>query len=297
MTLLGLPTVVTGTVVVHLALAAVVFRWRWQSRERPPVTEKMLRTPGERLRQRLETLDERTHWLMLATTLLAVAALTVGLSLLAGTSSSGREIAIVVTSFVLFIAFAAAGAWASLRIFNERRDLRRALQGERAVAETLATLVPAGYRVFHDVPTETRLADDNVHHVVVGPGGIFSIQTQTHLSRKALPGRKPHEIIFDGDQLVYPWGQDTQGLVPARKKAEWLADWLYQVLGEHVPVSPVLTFPGWWVTLTTQQRDVGIYNPGQIAALIQQAAGGRLNDHQRALVIRQLESRCRDVEF
>lgn len=297
MTLPGLSTVATGTVVVHLALAAVVFRWRWQSRERPPVTEKLLRTPGERLRQRLDTLDERTCWLMLGTTLLAVAALAVGLSLLPGITSGSKEIAVVSASFVLFIAFAATGSWMILRTFNERRDLRRALQGERAVAESLASLVPAGYHVFHDVPTESRLSDDNVHHIVVGPGGIFSIQTQTHAGRKALPGRKPHEIIFDGDQLVYPWGQDTQGLVPARKKAEWLADWLYQVLGEHIPVSPVLTFPGWWVTLTTQQRDVGIYNPGQIAALIQQSSGGRLNDHQRALVIRQLENRCRDVEF
>lgn len=292
----GLPTVFAGVIAVHLAAAALLFRWRWQSRERPPVTEKLLRAPGERLRKRLALLEERTLWLVLATSFLSLFALTIGLWLGTVFSPGGAALSAFVGGYAGFVGFAGAGGWLLFRTFNERRDLRRALQGERAVAEVLATLVPAGYRIFHDVATESILANDNLHHVVIGPAGVFAVQTQTHARRKALPGRKEHEIVFDGDQLVYPWGQDTQGIVPARKKAEWLSDWIFQIVGERIPVSAVLTFPGWWVTPVIQ-RDVRVHNPGQIAALISETPVGKLSDRQFALIVRQLEVRCRDVDF
>jgi hypothetical protein len=285
----GLPAVVPGILVVHLVLAGLVSRSRWQRRDRPPVSEKLLRAPGERLRQQLDRLDERIQWLLVGTSLVALATLAIGVSI--GTWAA------TFASVVLFLVFAAAGSWALFRTFDERRTARRSLQGERAVAETLAPLVAMGYDIFHDVPTQSEDPDDNVHHVVIGPGGVFSIETQTHGRRKPLPGRSKHEIIFDGDHLIYPWGNGNEGLGAARRKAEWLSDLIYQVVGERIPVAPVLTLPGWWVTLKTQQRDVGIYNPNQIAALIQHSTGGKLTDPQRAMLTRNLETSCRNVDF
>ena len=297
MALPGLATVFAGLVAVHLAVAALVLRWRWQRRERPPVTEKLLRAPGERLRQRLEHLDERLPWLLIATLLLPIATLTIGLGILPRLSSHGGVVGALIVTFGAFLLLAGTGVWLLVRTFNARRDFRRALQGERTVAEALATLVPAGYRIFHDLSTESAALTDNIHHVVVGPAGVFAIETQTHpCRRKPIAGRKPHEIIFDGDLLVYPWGQDTEGLVPARQKAVWLSDWVYQIVGERIPVAAVLTFPGWWVT-PMMQRDVRVHNPNQIAALILESNDGKLSDRQRDLIVRQLENRCRDVEF
>jgi hypothetical protein len=292
----GLPTVIIGVVAVHVAAAALVVRWRWKNRERPPVTEKLLRGPGERLRQRLERLEERTLWLMLATSGLPLLALTIGLALTRVFPPGGATLATIALAFVGFAGCAGAGGWLLFRTLEERRDARRALQGERAVAETLATLIPAGYRVFHDVPAESSSPSDNLHHVVIGPAGVFAVQTQTHARRKAIPGRKEHEIVFDGDQLVYPWGQDTEGIAAVKQKAEWLSDWIFQLVGERLPVSAVLTFPGWWVTPVTQ-REVRVHNPGQIAALISESPIGRLSDRQFTAIVRQLETRCRDVVF
>ena len=288
----GLLTVALGLTAVHLVLTSFVLRWHWQRRVRPPVEEKPLRAPGERLRLRLDQLEERTPWILLGSTLLPALLLMSGLHVVATLGSGGRALLALISTFVLFVGTAAAGAWVLWKTYNERRDLRRALHGDRIVAESLSTLVPLGYRVFHDVPTTSRDPADHLHHVVVGPAGVFAVQAQTHAQRRALPGRKEHEIIFDGDQLVYPWGQDTQGIVPARRKAEWLSEWIFQLLGERVPVAAVLTFPGWWVTPITQ-RDVRVHNPGQIAALIQDSAESPLNERHHALIVRQLEDRCR----
>jgi hypothetical protein len=291
----ALTSIALGVLVVHLALVAVLLRWRWQRRERPPVAAKLLRAPGESLRHRLVGLRHRAFALMLLTTSVPVLLLIAGLALLGRSADDGQQLALVVATIVLPLIAAAAGVWLLLKVFNQCTHLRRQLQGERIVAETLATLVPEGYQVFHDVPTDGGTVDDNLNHVVIGPAGVFAVHTQTQARRKPLPGRKDHEIIFDGDQLLYPWGQDTQGIVPARDKAEWLSHWLFQILGERVPVSAVLTFPGWWVTPVTQ-RDVRVHNPGQIAALIQQSSSDKINPSQLELILRQLDIRCRDVE-
>lgn len=288
----GLLTIALGLVAVHLVIVVLLLRWRWQRRERLPVEEKPLRAPGERLRQRLDRLEERCAWLVLSTTLVPSILLIAGLHMVHALPSGTKSLATLIVTFVCFVASAAGGAWLLLRAYDERRSLRRSLHGDRIVADSLNTLVPLGYRVFHDVPTLAGVGEDHVHHVVVGPAGVFAVHTQTHSRRTALPGRKEHEIIFDGDQLVYPWGQDTQGIVPARRNAEWLSDWIFQLLGERVPVAAVLTFPGWWVTPITQ-RDVRVHNPGQIAALIQDSSITPLTERHHALIVRQLEDRCR----
>lgn len=288
----GLLTIALGLIAVHLVIVVLLLRWQWQRKERLPVEEKPLRAPGERLRHRLDRLEERCAWLLLATTLIPSLVLLTGLHVVNTVPAGTKSLAVLIATFFAFIASAGAGAWLLLITYNERRNHRRALHGDRMVADSLSTLVPLGYRVFHDVPTLSGEGEDHVHHVVVGPAGVFAIHTQTHARRPALPGRKEHEIVFDGDQLVYPWGQDTQGIVPARRNAEWLSDWIFQLLGERVPVAAVLTFPGWWVTPITQ-RDVRVHNPGQLAALIQDTSITPLTERHHALIVRQLEDRCR----
>lgn len=297
MMLPGPPTFLTGVVLVHLLLASLVFRWRWQCRERAPVSDKLLRPPGERLRRQLDKLDERTDQLLLGAGGLSLIVLSLGFWLLPRAPVGGRQIGALVATLLLFVGIAGAGAWLLKLTLDERRRLRRALRGELAVASILDPLCVHGYHIFHDVPADSRNPDDNIHHVVIGPSGVFAIETRTHARRPALPGRKEHEIVFDGDQLVYPWGEDTRGIMPARTKAEWLGDWIFQTVGDRVRVGAVLTFPGWWVT-PCHQRDIRVSNPSQIRAQILEAAPvANLGEQRLALIVRQLDTRCRDVEF
>ena len=295
MNILGLPSILIGFVTVELACGALIVLARWQSRERPPVTGKLLRLPGEHERVRLDFLEEQTRWLLLATGGIPMLILLLGALVLANRSPDDHALTTPALCAVGFLLTAGGGGFFLFRTLAERRSLSRALQGHRIVHDSLTGLIPAGFKLFHDVPTEPNVPNSNLHHLVIGPSGIFAIEASTPASRAVIPGRKPQEIIYDGDQLIYPWGQDVLGLVPTRRKAEWLSEWIFQLVGERVPINAVLTFPGWWVT-STAVRDIRVFNPNQLAAIIQQSPNTAISEHARKLLVQKLEILCRDVE-
>jgi hypothetical protein len=53
-------------------------------------------------------------------------------------------------------------------------SLRRGIEGEERVAELLAALEPEGFRTLHDLD----LGRGNADHVVIGPTGVFVIETK-----------------------------------------------------------------------------------------------------------------------
>ena len=293
---LGLPVILTCVVIVLLVHGALLALARWQDREHPPVTGKLLRSPGEHLRTRLNYLEERTSWLILVTSSVPLLVLLVGALVIASRAPEAHGLVTPIGFAVGFVLTAGTGGFFLHDTLAARRRSRYALQGHRIVNDSLAALVPSGFKVFHDVPTDAGDLDGYLHHVVIGASGIFVIEASTPAIRPTIPGRKPQEIIYDGDQLIYPWGQDTAGLVPARRKAEWLTEWIYQLVGERIPISAVLTFPGWWVT-STAFRDIRVCNPNQFAALILQTPKVAMSDQIYERLARQLEIRCRDVEL
>jgi hypothetical protein len=62
-----------------------------------------------------------------------------------------------------------------LRVHTDERAWRMGANGERVTGWWLGRL-PEGWFVFHDVPVGTRGA--NIDHVVIGPGGVFTINTK-----------------------------------------------------------------------------------------------------------------------
>jgi hypothetical protein len=295
----ALPTtlLLSGLVLIYAVAGGLFLRWRLQCRrDRPPVHDKLMRAPGERLRLRLDQLDNRTDLLILAGTFVPLAILLAGLALPSAQTANDHPALILCLTLGGIVAALGAAGWGLKLTLDERRAARRAQTGERIVAENLNPLVTSGHYVFHDVPTENHDPSFNLHHIVVGPAGIFAIETRTLEKRRPLPGRKEHEITFDGEEIIYPWGQDVHGLGPARFKADWLADWIYQITGQRLPVTPVLTFPGWWVNATAS-RNVRVHNPRQLATLVRHSQGSLIDPRQLELIADQLETRCRDVEL
>ncbi|HWM25732.1 MAG TPA: nuclease-related domain-containing protein [Chthoniobacterales bacterium] len=60
------------------------------------------------------------------------------------------------------------------RLWRNLRRLSRGERGERRVAEILDDLRGSGYRAFHDLVGDGF----NIDHVVVGPAGVFAIETK-----------------------------------------------------------------------------------------------------------------------
>jgi hypothetical protein len=287
-----------GYAAVFLALLTGLVLWRKRRRKtRAPFPEnaRLLRGPGETLRRKLADLDERSVYEIAAALLLPLG---VGLVL------AHIPIRLDGPAQIIGLLVAAIGLLASL-VFVIRRLVQGIERwsntwlgyfGERIVAESLEPLKAAGFRIFHDVPAGDAKNPFNIDHVVVGPSGVFAIETKTRRKGRARAGFAEHQIIYDGQVLAYPWGEDRHGLDQAARQAAWLQSSLEQLLGQPVRVQPLLTFPGWMV-ITRAPGAVTVLNPKQISAALAVRGTPVLDERQIDLIARQLDARCRDVEF
>lgn len=143
---------------------------------------------------------------------------------------------IFTASAVLFSGYAAIKM---KRIRQRTRQLRLGRDGERAVAQYLEWFRTLNFFVFHDVPN----GDANIDHVLIGPSGVFTIETKT-LSK---PQRGQCRITVENG-VIRANGQtlDRDPMVQAKAQADWLRHFLAESQFKTV-VQPVVVFPGWFV--------------------------------------------------
>lgn len=159
---------------------------------------------------------------------------------------------------VFGIGAAMAVIYASVRIWRsipKLRSLRQALEGERAVGQYLERFREAGYQVFHDVIG----AGFNVDHVLIGPAGVFTVETKTW----SKPLRGQAEIVFDGESLVVGGARpDRDPVIQSKAQARWVQSVLKESTGREFSVRPVVVFPGWFVRNSRESlRDVWVLEP------------------------------------
>lgn len=136
------------------------------------------------------------------------------------------------------------------------RNLRLGRDGERVVGQMLEPLREKGYRVFHDIPG----AGFNIDHAIVGPAGIFAIETKT--KTKPMDGRPT--IFYDGQAIRFKNGRSfRKPLKQARAQAQWLANLLNDDRTTTFTVRPVVVFPEWYVERIgpLNIQDVWVLNP------------------------------------
>lgn len=275
-----------------VALLLLVVNGR-RKKERWPVDFVLLREPGETLRRKIFKMDENV--LQNAFCFVFPPWLLVGL-ILWGLPKLGKAFlwpTLILAALVLVAGLVVNCWWVYAHIIK-RSDYLLGYLGERAVGEWLATL-PREYRVFHDVPVDEGKGAFNLDHVVVGPTGLFAIETKTRRKGRAREGFADHKVFYDGRQLIWPWAEDTYGLQQATNEAEWLTKWLRQMTGLDIAARPVLALPGWWVETRTP-GPVAVQNPKNLPAHILGKGHRVLDPQQVDLIARQLDSRCRDVK-
>jgi hypothetical protein len=203
--------IVAEMVPVGVLMGAVTFeRWRRkEAGERPPQEDKLLRGPGHTLRVQLEGKQD-TFNLWFAESIV-------------GGVVCGIMLAFNVPGFwagcLTATLVAAAGVVMGWRALRAIRLLRLGLMGEQAVAEHLQSLIASGYRVFHDVPGD---GEWNIDHVVVGPSGLFAVETKARTKKPGRNADNDYTVDFDGKSLVFPGGVDSDAAKQARRNAKWL---------------------------------------------------------------------------
>ena len=287
-----------GYVLGFVGITVGLIKWRVAGRkERQPFRsgDRLLRGPGESLWQGIAELDENLVYVLLAALVTplvgggALVLLTAQLSKAWVLPGLGASLLAILLAMIL-------GANWIVGQLEKRWRYYLGYFGERYVAEHLDPLKAEGFRVFHDVPCGEADSPFNVDHVVVGPTGVWAIETKTRRKGRARPGFKDAEVVFDGTQLIFPWAEDRHGLDQALQRALWLEKWLERLLGKGVAVQPVLTFPGWFV-VERAPGPVRVLNPKLIPAAIRGRGEAVLTPPQVDLLARQLDQRCRNVEF
>lgn len=279
----------SGAGALFLLLGVLHLRHAWENRgNKLPLTKRYLRPPGESLRLTLEAYDGKLLNLSLW---LAAACAFLGVGIYASLTDSG----IVGAPFIL-VAISAI-IYLAPRFEKEaklRRDCYLGFLGERAVGEELNQLMADGWSVFHDVPFHDKpnAKPFNVDHVVVGPGGLFAIETKTRRKKKEADG---HKVRFNGKTLDYPWGSEDWGVNQAQERAHHLSQWLSKKLQTDISASPVLILPGWYVD-RIGKGDVTVINEGEIGSVFRnEHKVGRLKPETASAIRGLLDERCRDV--
>lgn len=293
---------VTGFFLLYVALllgSALGLAYRAIKRRggRAPVAFKLLRGPGETLRRRLTKSDEvmcgKLAVAVLAPMGILLSALWV-LTKFQPLSEVAFRFGLGLAAALFLITCGIVIRWLHQEIDRYRCDWL-GYMGEREVAEHLMPLLASGYQVFHDVPAREKSAEFNLDHVAVGSSGVAVIEVKTRRKGRARPGFKDHVVSFDGRQLIWPWGEDRRDLEQAANEAEWLRKFIVMRTGIDTKVKPILALPGWWVEAKARGA-VAVVNSKSVAAAVRGNEAPTLGEKEIALIARQLESLCRDVE-
>jgi hypothetical protein len=135
----------------------------------------------------------------------------------------------------------------ALRLHTDERAWRKGTNGERVTSWWLGRL-PEGWLVFHDIPIGLRGA--NIDHLVIGPAGVFTINT------KNLSGA----IVVNPRTLTHN-GHRTNLLPKALAEALRAGTLLSAAIGKDVPVRGVLAILADEWTIKQRPSDVFVGGP------------------------------------
>ena len=240
------PAVTSAAVlaVVVGGMAAAVWRARAADRRRgrTPLPDRLLRPAGTHLRGQLDGVREKADfWIAAGFAVPLAAAAPLARDLVRG---EARPVQIAALAAVL-LPFCGVVWWKTHRLFRDHLRLATALDAELAAAAELDRLMLDGWRVFHDVQ-DTRCG--NVDHVLVGPGGLYAVETK---SIHKPYGKGGHRVVVDAGRgtLRLAGGDRTFDREQCFRNAAVLEALLTERLGEPPPVrvEPLLCLPGYFV--------------------------------------------------
>jgi len=269
-----------------LPVAAVIYTiWRERKKESLksllPFDELQRRPAGESTRLVSEKFGEEIDvWLM---TLVFIPVL-FSIALISQPKIGYAQVAL----FFVAAAMVAAIAQSRLRpLLNKFRKYRLGFQGERYVAEELNLLMLDGYHVFHDVPFEKF----NIDHVVVGPNGVFAVETKTRRKPVSERGEKHYKVAFNAGALQFANYRDTKSLDQIGRNVQTLAKWLTLATADRTTVVGIITIPGWWVTPYADENLI-VVNPGQIRTYVLGRCGNTIDAPRIQRACYQLQQKC-----
>lgn len=143
-------------------------------------------------------------------------------------------LAIFITRIYIAAGIFAAGILLFKKASEKRKIWKKGVRGERKVARYLNTL-PRGFFVFNDVTLPHTKG--NLDHIVVGPTGVFAIETKNYLGRFQLNG-DDLQIIKKGSLRPLHSNPGSQSRYNAKGLSKYIS--VQGITG--IRVRPMVTF-------------------------------------------------------
>lgn len=241
-------------------LVPVATMFLWLKRQelvdrRNPLTEDLLRLPGETLTKQYRDLAFDISETLICSMFVPV----VGLIILLNhwvDPALVRLDSTAIISGLLIMSGVSWSAWRTLKLMPKLRATKRGLEGELATAQLLTPLLADGWQLFHDLPMKRS----NIDHVLVGPSGIYAVETKYRSKRLSLKGQEGVLAEYDGNAIRFAGGATEHlPIQQAQAVAGELSNWLHGKLGQPVEVVPVVALPGWFVKTTRKSANGQAY--------------------------------------
>jgi len=248
-----------------------------------------MRSPGQTLLSKLDAVNEDlTVYLISALMIpLAIYSLHISMSYFGGASETPLRIGISICVGFGFFVFSACKI---IKLLGERRVIRLGYEGELAVGQELEKLRHEGCYVYHDFPADKF----NIDHVVVGPKGVFAVETKTRSKPTTKNRVEDATVQYDGRMLYFPKGDDFKTIDQAKQQASWLSNWLGKATGEPIAARAIVALPGWFVKRTSSEG-IPVANPQQFSSLFEHIKPRPLSESMITRINHQLEQKRRDI--
>jgi len=282
----SLPFLAVVLIVVLICFIVRRAKLSWQKNYREPFHHALLRPAGWGCIKRRED------------ALFDIAAITVALPALwacwAMIELHGSRQSSIGTGIAFFIASVFLIRTLRKRVVDARTAYLGYL-GELAVAESLEPLTNQGWKVFHDFVMPGAKKPYNIDHIVVGPTGVFAIETK---ARSKQPKEKScnNEAQVDYDQVIFPCGRRLMPMKQAKGCARALRDWLNDKGVDVAFVNPVAVLPGWTLNYKTVKASREIRDPRNLASYIRDSTSS-LNSAKLEKAVIEIEKHCRSIKF
>ncbi len=138
--------------------------------------------------------------------------------------------------------------------------------GEEEVAKRLRTLGDE-WHVLHSVPVGAH--DTDIDHVVIGPPGVFTLNTKNHLGKRV--------TVYE--RAIYVSGTKQPYITKSRAEGRRATKLLSAACGFAVDVTPVVVIMANELVVKALPTDVAVVGRKQIARWLSSQAP-RLGSHQ-----------------
>lgn len=147
------------------------------------------------------------------------------------------------------------------RLFQKFRNLNRGEHGEVKVAEALEELRLSGYQPFHSLSRDGY----DIDHVVVGPAGVFVIETKFRSGYGEIEFRDGEGLFVGGRK------EKDDSLKQARSNARDVSRLLKEYCARYFWVTPLVVFVGdYKVKNNWQTTDPRVFTPDRLLTYFEQ---------------------------